>query len=778
MKIDLPEQAKVRVLLVEDSVAQAKIARLALQGRGLEVDCASTLSEALSRLNKPGIDAILLDLSLPDSNGIETFYKVSSAKPDVPIVILSGHDSQDVALEALKHGAQDYLIKGHASDDSIARCLRYAVERFYAELALRRGEKRVRIILENSYDAFISMDSKWNIIEWNIQAERTFGTTRAEALGQKFSSIAPHHLRKQYARDVAAYFKEHQSKVSRMNGEMTAIHKDGHEFPIEIVIFRIKDDADCMYCAFVRDISERKHAAEKLEQRVQERTAALTRSNEELKQFAKIASHDLQEPLRAVEGFANLLAESTKGKLDADCNEFIEYILDGTRRMRQLIEGVLVHSNIQGDDSEPLSTDCNSVLEEVLANLNISIRECGAHLEIDNLPHTLVERWQLVQLFQNLISNALKYRSIENPQITIKAERTVNEWLFSVSDNGIGIEPKYAEKIFDIFARLHRKNEYSGTGMGLAICKKIVTTHGGRIWVESEPGRGSVFLFTLPAADKPTIGRKAMDSNIEILLVEDSPSDVRLTQEALKRCDLKTTMSVVNDGVEAMDYLHQAKESAQKLPDIILLDLNMPRKNGHEVLAEIQADPQLTKIPVVLLTVSQRDEDVMEALKLKMNYYLAKPVTSERLSTLIKSIYELQSEEQGTEHPHSNEETHVRMILAGNPHTPASILTKLAHDENARVRSRVAENPQTPGEVLSELVTDSDPDVRLSVSENPKAPIALLERLARDANADVRLGIAGYDKLPARILSELENDENTFVAAAAKNTMTKLGSDR
>jgi PAS domain S-box-containing protein len=490
----------MRVLVVEDNPTQSTFARISLQRRGLDVNCAATLDEAVNYLKADNIDVVLLDLSLPDSNGIETFYKIRSVAAGVPTVVFTGLDDQDIAIEALKNGAQDYLIKGLAGDDSVFRCLQYAIERNKVEVALRKSERRLRIILEHSYDAFASMDNRFNITDWNNQAERTFGITRSEALGRSLAIIAPHHLRKQYARDVDEYFKDNEGSVLRMTTELMAEHRDGHEFPIEMVVFKIYEDDNYMFCAFARDITERKHVNEELERRVQERTAELTQSNEELRQFAKIASHDLQEPLRAVQGFANLLQESTKEKLDKDSEEFIEYILDGTQRMQQLIQSVLLHSNIATkEDTENIASECNSIIEEVLENLDATIKECHAKLEVDNLPSVAVERSQMVQLFQNLISNALKYRDKEAPQIFITAEKTVNEWLFSIRDNGIGIDPKYADRIFDMFARLHGKTKYTGTGMGLAICKKIVTSHGGRIWVESEVGQGCIFLFTLPA---------------------------------------------------------------------------------------------------------------------------------------------------------------------------------------------------------------------------------------------------------------------------------------
>ena len=267
-----------------------------------------------------------------------------------------------------------------------------------------------------------------------------------------------------------------------------------------------------------------------------------------------------------------------------------------------------------------------------------------------------------------------------------------------------------------------------------------------------------------------------MKDKIHILLVEDSPSDVRLTEEALKESGLDYELSLANDGEEAMNFLHQQKMSAfSKMPHIILLDLNMPKKNGHEVLAEIKADPQLAKVPVVLLTVSQQEKDVMEALRLKMNYYLCKPVDAEQLTALIKAIFELHKQDGAAENPHSlsNEDLHIRLVLAGNPHTPGFVLAKLAKEENMRVRCRVAENPATPSDTLLALSKDSTVDVRLGVAENPNAPAAVLEDLARDENPDVRLGMAANPNIPEKILHSLASDENIFVATSAAKTLAK-----
>jgi light-regulated signal transduction histidine kinase (bacteriophytochrome) len=288
--------------------------------------------------------------------------------------------------------------------------------------------------------------------------------------------------------------------------EMYVLKRTGEEFPVEIGVFPIRDPDGVMYCAFVSDITERKlmegktrELNEELERRVQERTQDLIKSNEELEQFAKIASHDLQEPLRAIQGFVSLLEKRFKGQLGQEGDEFIGFIIDGTSRMQQLIQSVLLHSSIKSEEQMESLTAVGPAIDEVLTNLRAAIIESNAEFDIEDLPEVAVERTQLIQLFQNLISNSIKYRN-GPPKITISAELSVDRWLFTLRDNGIGVDPKYAERIFDMFARLHGKTEYSGTGIGLAICKKIVLAHGGKIWMESEVGQGSIFYFSLPAA--------------------------------------------------------------------------------------------------------------------------------------------------------------------------------------------------------------------------------------------------------------------------------------
>ena len=268
-----------------------------------------------------------------------------------------------------------------------------------------------------------------------------------------------------------------------------------------------------------RDVTERVRIAEalrrahdELEERVRERTSELvvanaalesqakelTRSNAELQQFAYVASHDLQEPLRMVSSYTQLLARRYKDRLEGDALEFIAYAVDGATRMQQLINDLLAYSRVGTRGKAFAPTPVDDVVERAIGNLRATVDESHAEVACDPLPTVMADGGQLVQLFQNLVGNAIKYRGEEPPRVHVSAAREAGDWHFVVRDNGIGIDPQYAERIFEIFQRLHTREKYSGTGIGLAICKKIVDRHRGRIWVESQAGMGATFHFTMP----------------------------------------------------------------------------------------------------------------------------------------------------------------------------------------------------------------------------------------------------------------------------------------
>lgn len=230
----------------------------------------------------------------------------------------------------------------------------------------------------------------------------------------------------------------------------------------------------------------------------------LERSNKELEEFAYVASHDLQEPLRTIQSYLQLFERRHGEHLEGDAREFVDFAIGGAVRMRQLIVDLLTYARVssQAEPFEP--TDVTQVVDEVVGGLKVAIEEAGASVVYEKLPNVMVDKRQIAQLLQNLIVNAIKFRRQEAPRITVKAREDGNQWLFSVEDNGIGMEPKYAEKIFVIFQRLHGRDEFAGTGIGLAICKKIVGRHGGKIWVEASTDVGSTFFFTIPVREDPS----------------------------------------------------------------------------------------------------------------------------------------------------------------------------------------------------------------------------------------------------------------------------------
>ena len=253
--------------------------------------------------------------------------------------------------------------------------------------------------------------------------------------------------------------------------------------------------------AAIRDITARRTAEALLLQKVEE----LYRSNEELQQFAYIASHDLQEPLRMVASYTTLIARRYKGKLDADADDFIAFAVDGAKRMQRLIQDLLTYSRVGSRGEELSAISSEEALEQAIRNLRGALEESGALVTHDALPIVLADEMQLIQLFQNLVGNAIKYRREGVPAVHIGVvPSSSKKWLFSVQDNGLGIEPQYFEKIFGMFQRLHKRDEFAGTGIGLAICKKIVERHGGSISVESVIGEGSTFRFQMANAEERT----------------------------------------------------------------------------------------------------------------------------------------------------------------------------------------------------------------------------------------------------------------------------------
>jgi PAS domain S-box-containing protein len=353
---------------------------------------------------------------------------------------------------------------------------------------------RYRGLLEAAPDAMVVVNTSGEIVLLNVQAESQFGFSRDELLGQQVKTIIPVGFAERLIADGTRSPAQALAQQIGTGIELSGRRKDGSEFPIEIMLSPLDSPDGILVTAAIRNISVRRAADELLRNTVGE----LKRSNDELEHFAYVASHDLQEPLRMVASYTQLLAKRYHGRLDSDADEFIAFAVDGSNRMQGMIRDLLAYSRAGANGHALREITADDALEEALGNLAAAIEDGDAVVTHDPLPVLTTDASQLTQVFQNLLGNAIKYHRKEPPRIHVSARSEGAEWIFSVRDNGLGIEPQYFEKIFVLFQRLHGRSEFEGTGIGLAMCKKMLERRGGRIWVESQPGHGSTFYFALP----------------------------------------------------------------------------------------------------------------------------------------------------------------------------------------------------------------------------------------------------------------------------------------
>ncbi len=363
-------------------------------------------------------------------------------------------------------------------------------DRYRVREDLRLSNLYNRSLIEASVDPLVTIDPNGKITDVNDSTEVVTGFSREDIIGTDFSDYFTDPLK---ARE--GYQKVFEEGIVR-DYELEIKNKNGQITPVLYNASVYKDDSNNVIGVFAsaRDITELKESEKVLKLRLDE----LARSNKELEQFAYVSSHDLQEPLRMIASYLQLLDRKYKGKLDAKADKYINFSVDGATRMQNLIDDLLAFSRVTTQAKEFKPTDLEVIYKETLSNLELSIKENDAVISHDHLPIVQADKTQIAQVFQNLIGNAIKFQGNNKPKINISVTKEDNQWLFSVQDNGIGIDPKHSDRIFEVFKRLHKKRDYPGTGIGLAICKKIIERHGGRIWVESELGKGTIFYFTLP----------------------------------------------------------------------------------------------------------------------------------------------------------------------------------------------------------------------------------------------------------------------------------------
>ncbi|MDP4264953.1 MAG: PAS domain S-box protein [Bacteroidota bacterium] len=368
----------------------------------------------------------------------------------------------------------------------------------------KKSEQKFRGLLESAPDAIVIVDRQGVIQLINAQTEQLFGYKREELMGHKVEILIPGRFVGNHPEHRENFFSNPKTRSMGLGLELFGKKKNGAEFPVEISLSPMETAEGLLVSAAIRDISEKKQLEKQireaninLEKKVQQRTAELERKNKDLEQFAYVASHDLQEPLRTTSSFVELFSKKYMGRLDADADKMLNYMVQASDRMRVLIQDLLDYSRI-GRKTDLQVVDCSAMIKNLLVDLDKSIQEINAIIHVEELPVLKAYPTELKLLFQNLILNSIKFRRKNvTPEITIGAIRSKNAWQFAIEDNGIGIEEKYRERIFVIFQRLHTRSEYEGSGIGLAHCKKIAELHGGNIWVESARNQGCIFNFTI-----------------------------------------------------------------------------------------------------------------------------------------------------------------------------------------------------------------------------------------------------------------------------------------
>jgi len=511
-----PGQDRVKILLVDDTPENLVSLEAALEGLGQDLVLANSGMEALRYLLEDDFAAILLDVKMPEMDGFQTAELIRSRKRSrhTPILFLTGYKSDEHLFRGYDLGAVDFLFKPIVPEVLrskvgvfVQMSRNTALLRRQTEV-LSKAEQKFRSLLEAAPDAMIISSEDGRIALVNSQTEIMFGFRREELIGQNIRMLVPDWSGQLLSTPILAR-------------EFGACRKNQQQFPVEISLSPLQTEEGLLLTSAIRNITERKRADEAirelnttLEQRVAERTQelmqsneALRQSNDDLNQFAYAASHDLQEPLRMVALYSQLLQRRYVSQLDAEADQFISYIVGGAKRMEMLLKDLLTYSQTGSSSEGPAyPVDCENVIKKVMLNLQASAEQNGAEVTWVALPTVQAHEIRVVQLLQNLIGNAIKYRSAEPPRVHITAECREGDVLFAVQDNGIGIEPEFKQQIFGIFKRLHGQN-YPGTGIGLAICQRIVERYNGRIWVDSKIGEGSRFCFTLPSS----IGERRVD---------------------------------------------------------------------------------------------------------------------------------------------------------------------------------------------------------------------------------------------------------------------------
>ncbi len=645
----------VRVLLVEDEPADAGLVRVALRGSGVgefALTHVGSLAEALDRVGRGGVDVVLLDLSLPDSQGFETLRAMRRAAPALPVLPLTGHDDPHFALAAVEAGAQDFLVKGQAEGPLLGRAIRHAILRKHLEDELRVSEERFKAIVTLAHDAVVVADEDERVVLFNPAAEAMFGHRAADVLGRPVERLLPERFRTPHGDAAALFARSDRTSRGHVKGrELWALHAEGHEFPVEISISKLAMASGVLVAAMVRDVTEARRVQWELEKQAADMAALAERLDRALadaeqaslakSEFLAVMSHEIRTPMNGILGMTRLLLDSL---LSADQRQKLEVVHDSGEALLAILNDILDFSRLEAGrvDLERTDFDLARVVTSTVSLMASRAEQKRLALEVDfapGVPRMLVgDPGRLRQVLLNLVGNAVKFT--DRGEVRVCVEPFGGEELggedsevllrFSIIDSGIGIPPQVRSRLFQSFTQADASisRRFGGSGLGLAICKRLVELMGGTIGVESEPGRGSRFHFTAPF--RRSARRDAMPASgdpaaipalapMNILLAEDNMVNQMVARGFLERQDHRVT--VVPKG-------RQAVEAARLIRyDAILMDMQMPEMDGLEATRAIRAlAGEAANVPIIALTANAMPGDNERCLAAGMDAYVKKPI--------------------------------------------------------------------------------------------------------------------------------------------------------